>query len=114
MIHVNFLGAEVDTVYFPQIEVVGDIANAVWRLKEASRSAGALGFHALQEIKQHFDEHLAEGQHDDRFPMYPVRIVNDVRETMPVGRHRLSGQRHVQDLVRALLPRARTEFAAAR
>ena len=32
VIHVNYLTAEVDTVYFPQIEVVGDIANAIWRI----------------------------------------------------------------------------------
>ena len=32
VIHVNFSGADVDPVYFPQIEVVGDIAHSVWRL----------------------------------------------------------------------------------
>jgi len=31
VIHVNFRSAEVDPVYFPQIEVVGDIANAIWQ-----------------------------------------------------------------------------------
>ena len=34
VIHVNFASAEVDPVYFPQIEVVGDIANSVWRMKQ--------------------------------------------------------------------------------
>src|SRR4029077_6879177 len=42
VIHVNFATAEVDTVYFPQIELVGDIANSVCRLllekkKEANK-----------------------------------------------------------------------------
>ncbi|MEK9975167.1 MAG: acetolactate synthase large subunit, partial [Deltaproteobacteria bacterium] len=31
VIHVNFRTAEVDPVYFPQVEVVGDIANSVWQ-----------------------------------------------------------------------------------
>ncbi len=34
VIHVSFRSAEVDPVYFPQIEVVGDIANAIWQMKE--------------------------------------------------------------------------------
>ncbi|MFM0732297.1 acetolactate synthase large subunit [Paraburkholderia sediminicola] len=85
VIHVNFLGAEVDTVYFPQIEVVGDIANAVWQLKESLKERKEhWDFTRFKEIKQHFEAHLVKGQHDDRFPMYPVRIVNDVYETTPV------------------------------
>lgn len=33
VIHVSFRSAEVDPVYFPQLEVVGDIANAIWQIK---------------------------------------------------------------------------------
>ncbi|TGP16205.1 acetolactate synthase large subunit, partial [Mesorhizobium sp. M1D.F.Ca.ET.231.01.1.1] len=84
VIHVNFLGAEVDTVYFPQIEVVGDIANAVWQLKESLKERQEhWDFTRFKEIKEHFEAHLVKGQHDDRFPMYPVRLVNDVYETTP-------------------------------
>ena len=36
VIHVNYFGAEVDTVYFPQVEVIGDIANSVWRMVSIS------------------------------------------------------------------------------
>ena len=35
VIHVSYNTAEVDPVYFPQIEVIGDIANAIWQMKEA-------------------------------------------------------------------------------
>ncbi|RNF59593.1 acetolactate synthase large subunit, partial [Pseudomonas putida] len=35
VIHINFRSAEVDAVYFPQVEVIGDIANAVWQISEA-------------------------------------------------------------------------------
>jgi acetolactate synthase-1/2/3 large subunit len=63
VIHVNFLGAEVDPVYFPQIEVVGDIANAVWQLKESLKERQEhWDFARFKEIKQHFEEHLAKGQ----------------------------------------------------
>ncbi|WP_199543978.1 acetolactate synthase large subunit [Paraburkholderia kururiensis] len=89
VIHVNFLGAEVDPVYFPQIEVVGDIANTLWQMKENLKARLERGepqwdFARFAEIKQHFEEHLVRGQHDERFPMYPVRVVHDVYETMPV------------------------------
>ena len=33
MIHIHN-SAPVDPVYFPQIEVIGDIANAIWQIKE--------------------------------------------------------------------------------
>jgi thiamine pyrophosphate-dependent acetolactate synthase large subunit-like protein len=43
VIHVNFYSAEVDSVYFPDHEVVGDIANAIWQLKEAMTPVRAAG-----------------------------------------------------------------------
>ncbi|WDD92968.1 acetolactate synthase large subunit [Burkholderia sp. FERM BP-3421] len=84
VIHVNFLGAQVDPVYFPQIEVVGDIANAVWQMKEAIAPRPHWDFERFLMIKAHFDAHLAKGQHDPRFPMYPVRIVHDLYRSLPV------------------------------
>ena len=83
VIHVNFLGAQVDPVYFPQIEVVGDIANAVWQMKEALTPQPHWDFVRFAMIKEHFDAHLQKGQHDPRFPMYPVRIVNDLYSALP-------------------------------
>ncbi|ABO57149.1 acetolactate synthase large subunit [Burkholderia vietnamiensis] len=84
VIHVNFLGAQVDPVYFPQIEVVGDIANAVWQMKEAIAPQPHWDFERFTMIKAHFEAHLQKGQHDPRFPMYPVRIVNDLYNALPV------------------------------
>ncbi len=83
VIHVNFLGAQVDPVYFPQIEVVGDIANAVWQMKEALAPQPHWDFARFAMIKEHFDAHLQKGQSDPRFPMYPVRIVNDLYRALP-------------------------------
>ena len=30
VIHINFISASVDPVYFPQVELVGDIAHSIW------------------------------------------------------------------------------------
>ena len=46
MIHVSFRSAEVDPVYFPQIEVIGDIANAIWQIKEDIVPQPQLGLRA--------------------------------------------------------------------
>ena len=37
VIHINFHAAEVDPVYFPQLDVVGDIATSINRLSDAHR-----------------------------------------------------------------------------
>ena len=83
VIHVNYLTAEVDTVYFPQIEVVGDIANAIWRFNEMLKKQPHWDFSYDDNVRKHLDDHLAKGADDARFPIYPVRMVADVRKVMP-------------------------------
>ena len=34
VIHINYFSAVIDPVYFPHLEVVGDIGNAIWQLRE--------------------------------------------------------------------------------
>lgn len=83
VIHLNFSSAEVDTVYFPQIEVVGDIANSVWRLKETVTRQAHWDFGYFDGVRGHLHQHLSRGAGDARFPMYPVKVVADTRSVMP-------------------------------
>ncbi len=83
VIHVNFSGADVDPVYFPQHEVVGDIANSVEYLAEHCGQCANHDFAGLMEVKQAVDAHLQERAEDTRFPVIPQRIVHDVRQVMP-------------------------------
>lgn len=83
VIHINYASAEVDTVYFPQIELIGDIANSIWRLKETLKPGADWDFSYFMLVKQHLESHLAQGVSDDRFPIYPQRLVADVRKVMP-------------------------------
>ena len=83
VIHVNYLTAEVDTVYFPQIEVVGDIANTIWRINQSLEKQAHWDFSYDDNVRQHLNAHLAKGADDARFPVYPVRLVADVRKAMP-------------------------------
>ncbi|HEY8012043.1 MAG TPA: acetolactate synthase large subunit [Rudaea sp.] len=83
VIHVNYLGAEVDTVYFPQVEVVGDIGNTIWRLCQAVDKQTHWDFSYFDTVRKHLDAHLAIGIDDARWPIYPQRLVADVRAVMP-------------------------------
>src|SRR5690606_41904386 len=47
VIHISSRAAEVDPVYFPQIEVVGDIANAIWQIKQDIVPSGGWTFDAM-------------------------------------------------------------------
>lgn len=84
VLHINFNTAEVDPVYFPQTEVVGDIANSIWRLTQAiPKDHKPWDLSYFMQVKERLDAHMLEGADDTRFPVYPQRLVADVRKVMP-------------------------------
>ena len=85
VIHVNFVGAIVDEVYFPQWEVIGDMGNSLWQIKEKIKIQPHWDFAYFKKTKQQLDTHLARDVGDSRYPMIPQRIVADVRALMPAN-----------------------------
>ncbi|KJH75561.1 acetolactate synthase large subunit [Pseudomonas sp. ES3-33] len=83
VIHVNFRSAEVDPVYFPQIEVVGDIANSIWQISQALTDQEQWNFTRILAIREANEAQIIEGADDGRFPMYPQRVVADLRRAIP-------------------------------
>ena len=83
VIHVNFTSAEVDPVYFPQVEVVGDIANTIWQFTEELNKQECWDFSYFMTVREHLERHIADRSDDGRFPLLPQRLVADVREVMP-------------------------------
>ncbi len=83
VLHINYKTAEVDPVYFPQTELIGDIANSIWQLKEAIGEHRDWDFGFFMDVKGHLEKHLMDGADDPRFPVYPQRLVQDVRKVMP-------------------------------
>jgi acetolactate synthase-1/2/3 large subunit len=83
VIHVSTNTAEVDPVYFPQVEVIGDIANAVWQIAEAVVPSGDWDFGAMLRARSAEVEHTASLSDDRRFPVFPSCLVRQVREAMP-------------------------------
>lgn len=82
VIHINYLSAAVDPVYYPQLGVIGDIANSIYQLTEKITPVEHWNFSYFKDIKAATEEHLLEGVDDDRFPVYPQRLVHDLRSVM--------------------------------
>lgn len=84
VIHVNFNSAIVDNVYFPQLELVGDIASSVSRLTKA---LGRLNFDPeyayFSRVKKELYARIDKESQAPEFPMKPQRLVADVRKVMP-------------------------------
>ncbi len=83
VLHINFSPAAVDQVYFPQQEVIGDIAGIVEMLTEKITPQRSWDFSYFRRVKKEVDIHVCEGADDPRFPLIPQRIVADVRKVMP-------------------------------
>jgi acetolactate synthase-1/2/3 large subunit len=82
VIHVNFSPAEVDAVYFPQLNVVGDIAFSVQQLAQLIKNKDHWDLSFFKTIKTEVDQHLSKYFLDTRFPMLPQRLVHVLRETL--------------------------------
>jgi acetolactate synthase-1/2/3 large subunit len=83
VIHVNFKSAQVDNVYFPQLEIVGDIATSIQRIANRVGITDTHDFAYFMKVRSHVMEHINEGSEDNSFPMKPQRFVADVRKAMP-------------------------------
>ena len=83
VIHVSSKSAEVDPVYFPQIEVIGDIANAIWQIKEDIVPPGKWKFDHMLAYRKAEVDHTNTLAADARFPVFPPHVVQQVRECMP-------------------------------
>ncbi|RXJ73690.1 acetolactate synthase large subunit [Veronia nyctiphanis] len=81
VIHVNFFGARTDEVYFPQVNVVGDITASVERLTD---KVGELqqNMDYFARVKQYVTEKTTKYFEDRRFPMLPQRLVKVLRDNL--------------------------------
>ena len=83
VIHISTKTAEVDPVYFPHIEVIGDIGNAIWQMKEAITPNPAWAFDHMLAYRKAEVTHTDGLAADERFPIFPPHLVREVRAVMP-------------------------------
>lgn len=81
VIHINNFSAEVDEVYFPQLELVGDIASSVQKLANSCKGQN-WDFAYYGRVKEEIESHLSKYFEDKRFPMLPQRLVNILRQKL--------------------------------
>jgi len=82
VIHVGYVPAAVEAVFFPHAEVVGDVGPSLALL--ADRLEGRLkNASALLPLRERILGHLADRATESRFPLTPQRIVHDVRQVIP-------------------------------
>ncbi len=82
VIHVGYQSANVEQVYHPDAEVIGDIGATVTQLAE--RLGGKLEPDvSLLDLRQRILARINDRADEDRFPITPQRIVHDVRQVMP-------------------------------
>ena len=82
VIHVGYTPANVDQVYFPQCEVVGDMGPSLEML--ADRIEGRLSHAgAFLPLREGILARIADRATEGRFPPTPQRLVHDVRAVMP-------------------------------
>jgi acetolactate synthase I/II/III large subunit len=82
VIHVGYTAANVEQVFFPHAEVVGDLGLSLSRLADVveDKLPNAATLASLRDgiLKRTLDRAT-----ESRFPLTPQRIVHDVREVMP-------------------------------
>jgi acetolactate synthase-1/2/3 large subunit len=82
VIHVSYTPANVEQVYFPDCEVVGDLGPSLKILAE--KLEGKLpNAGALLPLRESILEHITDRADEDRFPITPQRLVRDVRRVIP-------------------------------
>jgi acetolactate synthase-1/2/3 large subunit len=107
IIHIDFLPAEIDEHYSPEVEVVGDIAHALWMLNERIDQHGLPKYQLAHQAKARRDmaAELAIHKDDDTEGLIrPQKVLWDVRKVMgphdvllsDVGAHKMWIARHYQ------------------
>ncbi|MDN3638196.1 acetolactate synthase large subunit [Simiduia curdlanivorans] len=108
VIHIDFLPAEIDENYHPQLEAVGDLAHALWMLNERlKKESTPLSFDLSQQktTRENMCTELAKHKDDKtEGSIRPQKVLWDVRKVMgphdillsDVGAHKMWIARHYQ------------------
>lgn len=109
IIHADFLPAEIDQHYHPEIELVGDLAHTLWKFNQRIKQRAEEGtmpqldFSAQHQTRQAMSAELAKHKDDDtEGSIRPQKVLWDARQAMgpndillsDVGAHKMWIARH--------------------
>ena len=81
VIHINFFPARCDEVYFPQLNIAGDISDTVNSLTQTiPKLSQNLSY--FEKVKSFVNDKINKYFDDKRFPILPQRLVNILRKTL--------------------------------
>ena len=83
VLHINFSGADIDDVYIPKYEVVGDISNALWQINEKITLQPHWDFSYFKNVFGESQKARALEEKNNSFPLLPERVVADVQSVLP-------------------------------
>ena len=107
IIHADFLAAEIDAHYHPEVELIGDLAHTLWMLNERVARSDALSFDldGQKKTRAAMSEDFAEYKDDNtEGSIRPQKALWDARQVMgphdillsDVGAHKMWIARHYQ------------------
>jgi len=82
VIHLNFFPSEIDDTYFPQLDVLGDIACNIVALNQAIKIQEHWEFDYYKRTIKEIETQLNTYAHDNRFPILPQRTVQVIQEIL--------------------------------
>jgi acetolactate synthase-1/2/3 large subunit len=85
IIHADFLAAEIDAHYHPEVELIGDLAHALWMLNECAANSKSLNFDldGQRKTRKAIAEDIAEYKDDKtEGSIRPQKALWDARQVM--------------------------------
>lgn len=83
VIHLNFYPAEIDDVYIPTHEVVGDISHTLWSFSEKIKINSLWDFSYFFKVRNVLKKDIAKFADSLEFPLRPEHIVSDISKVLP-------------------------------
>lgn len=105
IIHADFLAAEIDDNYHPEVELIGDLAHALWMLNERVAASTSLDFDFTEQRRRRAEMQADFAEYKDdqtSGSIRPQKVLWDVRQVMgpsdillsDVGAHKMWIARH--------------------
>ena len=79
VIHIDYTPAEVDRDYLPNVEIIADLAGALFQLNNAliekvgRKNLPIFNINSIQKARETMLNHLNQNNDDDSFPMKPLK-----------------------------------------
>lgn len=83
IIDINFSTANVEDIYIPDFELVGDVANSLWLISEKLQKQPHWDYKKIFELKKDVEKYTNSGSGLPDFPIRPQRFVSDLRKIVP-------------------------------